>query len=82
MSDEKHNGMIRVVDDEGHLLFIYNPTNRSIELVPVRGRRLDGKRKVKCIIDTDKLRSAGMRNLLTTTPTHEVVAVVEEVQDA
>jgi len=81
MSDENQNGMIRVVDDEGHLLFIYNPATRSIELVPIRGRRLDGKRKVKCIINTDHLRSAGARNLLVATPVREVVAVVEEVQD-
>jgi len=85
MTDESTNtpnGKIRVVDDEGHLLFIYNPSTRSIEFVPIRGRRLDGKRKVMCVIDTDKLRSAGMRNLLVAEPTHEIVAVVEEIPDA
>jgi len=72
------NGVIRVVDDEGHLLFIYNPTTRSIELIPIRGRRLDG-RKVLCIIHTDELRSAGSRNLTSTTPVHEFVADVQDV---
>ena len=73
------NGRIRVVDDEGHLLFIYNSTTRSIEFIPVRGRRNDGKRKVLCIISTDDLRSAGVRNLTTSSPTHEFVADVHDV---
>lgn len=83
MTDEfTQNGKIRIVDDEGHLLFMYNPSTRSIEFVPIRGRRLDGKRKVLCIVDTDKLRSAGLRNLLNATPIHEIEADVEEVVDA
>jgi len=78
-SENTTNGRIRVVDDEGHLLFVYNPSTRSIEFIPTRGRRLDGKGKVLCLVDTDALRSAGTRNLLTDTPIHEIVAKVEDV---
>jgi len=75
------NGVVRVVDDEGHLLFIYNPYTRCIEFIPVRGRRNDGKRKVLCIVSTDKLRSIGSRNVISDSPIHEFVAEVEDVQD-
>lgn len=81
MTTEKTNGFIRVVDDEGHLLFVYNEHTRCIEIIPVRGRRLDGKRKVKCIISTDELRSVGVRSLLTDSPVHEFVAEVQDVSE-
>jgi hypothetical protein len=80
MSDEaKPNGRIRVVDDEGHLLFVYDPATRSIEFIPWRGRRVDKKRKVLCIVGTDELRTAGSRNLISETPTYEFVAEVIDV---
>jgi len=70
---------IRVVDDEGHLLFIYSPATRCIEYIPVRGRRNDGRRKVLCIVSTDKLRSIGSRNVISDSPVHEFVAEVRDV---
>jgi len=73
------NGAIRVIDDEGHLLFIYNPQTRCIEYIPVRGRRNDGKRKVLCIISMDRLRSIGSRNVISDSPVHEFVAEVRDV---
>jgi len=79
MTFPEQNGSIRVVDDEGHLLFIYNPTTRCIEFIPIRGRRNDGKRKVLCVVSTDELRSAGTRNLLTDSPVREFVAEVSDV---
>jgi hypothetical protein len=81
MGDEKvkPNGRIRVVDDEGHLLFVYDPATRSIEFIPVRGRRIDGRRKVLCVVGTDELRTAGSRNLISETPTYEFVAKVIDV---
>jgi len=69
-------GKIRVVDDEGHLLFIYNPSSREIEFIPLRGRRDDKTRKVLCVISADALMAFGLRSLLALNETEEFVAQV------
>jgi len=76
---ESLNGSIRVVDDEGHLLFIYNPHTRQIEFIPVRAGKREGGQKKKCFIDVELLRSLGARNVISEDPIHEVIA---EVRDA
>jgi len=81
IEEQSQNGLIRVIDDEGHLLFKYNPHTREIEFIPIRGRRLDGRGRVKCMVSTDLLRSLGSRNLLVDSPTHEVVAKVIEISE-
>ena len=70
------NGMIRVLDDKGHLLFKYNPQTQSIEIkVPV-GRSAD-KGKVFSV-STNILRSAGSRNVISEHPVWQVEAELME----
>lgn len=59
---EVTNAEIRIVDDNGHLLFMFNPTTNSIEIkVPV-GRSSDKGKKFS--IDVEKLLHLGARNWL------------------
>ena len=76
---EPTNGLIRVEDYLGRLLFMYNPATRNIEYVPIRAGKFQGSRRQKFYISTDKLRSIGSRNVISDEPTH--VFVVDEVEN-
>lgn len=66
------DSLIRVEDTQGHLLFKYNPVNKSIEIkVPV-GRSAD-KGKV-FMVSTDTLRNAGATNFISDKPVMKVTA--------
>lgn len=79
-NNEATNGLIRVEDYLGRLLFMYNPSTRNIEYIPMRAGKHQNGRRQKFIISTDALRSAGMRNLITDDPKH--VFVVQEFEEA
>jgi len=64
--------LIRVVDDEGHLLFKYNPATKSVEIkVPV-GRASDKGKMFN--VSTDVLRNAGATNFISNKPVFVVKA--------
>ena len=75
MQEEKEwsvDSLIRVEDDQGHLLFKYNPSTKAIEIkVPV-GRSAD-KGKV-FMVSTDTLRNAGATNFISDKPVMKVTA--------
>jgi len=67
------DGKIRIVDDQSHLLCVYNPSTRSIEIqVPV-GRSSDKGKKFSIGID-DVIR-AGAGNPFTDQPRVEFKAI-------
>lgn len=68
------NGLIRVVDNNGHLLFCYNPATNNIEIKMPVGRSSDKNKKFA--ISVDALRSAGARNFFTENPQWEFKAEV------
>jgi len=64
--------MIRIVDDEDHLLCKYNPSTKAIEIrVPV-GRSSDKGKMFS--ISTDVLRNAGATNFISENPVFELRA--------
>ena len=65
-----NDGKIRVIDDDGHLLFCYNPDNHCIEIVPSSRASSRGK---KFSISIDILRTTGNSNLFAAEPVQEVV---------
>jgi len=77
---EPTNGLVRVEDSLGRLLFMYNKVTRCIEYIPMRAGKFQGTRREKYIIDTDKLRAFGLQNLLSDNPSN--VFVVEEMENA
>jgi len=83
MSDDSHkvepaNGLVRVEDSLGRLLFMYNKVTRCIEYIPMRAGKFQNSRREKYIINTDALRAFGLQNLLSDSPAN--VFVVEEME--
>lgn len=74
--EQSQSYIIRVVDDEGHLLFCYNPTTHSIEIKGVnRGGDFSTKRR-KYSINVDILRKTGVANLISGSPVFEFKAEI------
>jgi len=70
-----NDGKIRIVDDEGHLLFCYNPDNHCIEIVPSSRASSRGK---KFSVSIDVLKVTGNSNLFADDPVKEVVLQEEK----
>ena len=69
---ESPNGMIRIVDDVGHLLCMFNPVTKAIEIKPPVGRSSD-KGKLFAI-DVIQLSNIGVQNILRSVPVSEIKA--------
>jgi len=69
---ESPNGLIRIVDDIGHLLCMFNPVTKAIEIKPPVGRSSD-KGKLFAI-DVIQLSNIGVQNILRSVPVSEIKA--------
>ena len=69
---ESPNGLIRIVDDIGHLLCMFNPVTKAIEIKPPVGRSSD-KGKLFAI-DVIQLSNLGVQNILREVPVSEIQA--------
>jgi hypothetical protein len=76
VSKSPQNGLVRVVDDKGHLIFKYNPHTQCIEIKMPVGRSSDNGKVF--LIDTTVLRSAGFHNAISDDPIWEFRAKVKE----
>ena len=66
------NGLIRIVDDQHHLLCMFNPVTKAIEIKPPVGRSSD-KGKLFAI-DVMQLSNIGVQNILRDVPITEIKA--------
>jgi len=76
--NQSKDKLIKIVDDEGHVLFFFNPETGCVE---VRGRTRGGNRSTNhkiFEINLDEISRAGRTNILAAKPIYEIKAGVIE----
>lgn len=70
----KTNGLIRYEDDQGHLLFCYNPTTNQIEIYGANRGGSRSTRRKKYGVDVDRdIRALRLRNVISDDPPVKVI---------
>ena len=73
---QSQSNTIRIIDDEGHLLFCYNPTTHSVEINGWNRGGNHSTRRKKYSINVDILRKQGISNFISGSPVYEFKAEV------